>query len=136
MISKFSKNGDAINNCQLIVLWYFSGSHAPALIVIHKSKWAECRVGRAPAKPTIRSDYWWVSLALYPPYILSCLNQDFLVPTRQRGNPYRDAPASHLCERDAGASKRHSHAGAWERENFWFPRAGVGTQSGRARVRF
>jgi len=38
----------------------------------------------------------------------------FLVPTRQRGNAVGNAPA--LRERDAGASRRHSHAGAWERE--------------------
>jgi len=38
----------------------------------------------------------------------------FLVPTRQRGNAVSNAPT--LRERDAGASQRHSHAGAWERE--------------------
>ena len=50
----------------------------------------------------------------------------FLVPTLQRGNAYRDAPASHLeCvwQRSSVTSFRstlerrdmHSHAGAWER---------------------
>jgi len=42
----------------------------------------------------------------------------FLVSTRQRGNAVSNAPT--LRERDAGASRRHSHAGAWEQEEtYW-----------------
>jgi hypothetical protein len=41
----------------------------------------------------------------------------FLVPTRRRGNPVwtRQRPVFYTSH-DAGASPRHSHAGAWVRE--------------------
>jgi len=48
--------------------------------------------------------------------------------TLERGNAYRDAPASLLSTLER--RRMHSHAGAWERENaqpsrFWQLRAGT-----------
>jgi len=56
-------------------------------------------------------------------YLTARLSSDYLVSTRQRENAVGHAPA--LRERDAGASRRHSHAGAWKREKSY----GIGVQS-------
>jgi len=56
-------------------------------------------------------------------YLTARLSSDYLVSTRQRENAVGHAPA--LRERDAGASRRHSHAGAWKREKklrHWSPK--------------
>jgi len=86
--------------CQYIIILFFSY----ILFSFPRGMW----------KREDNSKIWVVLFSPLPLGYSMHTSRFLLVPTRQRGNAVSHAPA--LRERDAGASRRHSHAGAWERD--------------------
>ena len=104
-------------------IFLVSGSHAPALIVIHKSKPSDLALGVqtfrfGPWSPNLQIWLWSPNLQIWLP---SPNLKVFLVPTRRRGNRFgllrRPVFVGLRASRDVGTSRMRSHAGAWEREN-------------------